>query len=459
MASAWRRAPARGNRLSNWLLRTGLSEGITPADDVVNMRRSALVDREAERRVLDDLIDKAGQRGGALVVCGEAGLGKTALLGEASARAKERGRTVLTTAGFQAEAHLPFAGLHHLLGPLLAGVDQLPTPQRVALQAAFGLTDSAAPEFFLIALAALELLADAAADRPLLLVAEDAHWLDGETCDVLAFVARRLGSEPIVLLMSLREGYESPLAAPDLPMLQLRALDEAAAIALLDRAGQQFNLAVRRRVLEQAAGNPLALLELAATLGAERSGRLASAPGGVPLTERLERAFATRASELPAATRRLLLVAALADNSSLAEIIDATAALHGGGPPLDTLEPAVSAGLIDVDVTELRFRHPLVRAAIAQAAGVAERHAAHAALADVLVDQPDRQVWHRAAAAVGPDETTAAALEAVAARAERRGAIAAAVAALERAARLSSDAPPTACRSRRLRRARKRPLG
>jgi pimeloyl-ACP methyl ester carboxylesterase len=192
-----------------------------------------LVGRERELGLLDDLVDRVGERGGALVVSGEAGIGKSALLAAASRRAGKHGMMVLTTAGVQTEAHLPFAGLHQLLEPVLAGAEGLPARQRAALLAAFGMADAAAPDLFLIGLAALELLADAAARSPLLLIVEDAQWLDRPTGAVLAFVARRLESEPIVLLTGVREGYASALGEAGLPELRLEGLGEAAAGALL----------------------------------------------------------------------------------------------------------------------------------------------------------------------------------------------------------------------------------
>jgi hypothetical protein len=265
-----------------------------------------LVGRERELGVLDGLVDRVGERGGALVVRGEPGIGKSALLAAASARAREHGMTVLTTVGVQTEAHLPFAGLHQLLQPILARAEDLPARQRVALLAAFGMADVAAPELFLIALAALELLADTAARSPLLLLVEDAQWLDRPTGDVLAFVARRLESERIVLLAAVREGYASALGEAGLPELRLEGLEAAAAGALLAAHAPTLAPRVRERLLAEAAGNPLALLELPVALRSDQLGESAL-PEWLPLTARLEGAFAARVGELPAVTRRLLL--------------------------------------------------------------------------------------------------------------------------------------------------------
>jgi DNA-binding CsgD family transcriptional regulator/tetratricopeptide (TPR) repeat protein len=400
-----------------------------------------LVGRERELQVLGALVDGVGDRGGALVVCGEPGIGKSALLAMASRRATDRGMLALTAAGVQSETQLPFAGLHQLLRPILTGAAGLPARQRVALLAAFGMNDEVAPDLFLIALAALELLADTAARTPLLLTVEDAQWLDRPSGDVLAFVARRLESESIVLLTAVREGHASALREIGLPELRLEGLEETAAAALLAAHAAALAPGVRNRLLAEAAGNPLALLELPAALASDQL-RAGVLPEWLPLTARLERAFAARVSELPVVTRRLLLVAALDHDGALAEVLAAAAALERTEAALemDALAPAVEARLVEVDERGLRFRHPLVRSAIHQAASFPERHAAHGALAQVLEDQPDRRAWHRAASTVGPDEGVAAELEEVAARAQRRGGLGVAAAALERAARLS-DGP------------------
>ena len=213
--------------------------------------------RESELDALNALTDRLGKGGGgALFVRGEAGIGKSTLLARASSSAADRGMLVLTTTGAECEMHLPFAGLHQLLRPLLAHVDQLPGPQREALQAAFGMTDAAAPEFFLIALATLDLLADAAASSPLLAIVEDAQWLDRPSSDVLAFVARRVSLEPIVVLFAIREGAASAVEVVGLPELRLEPLDEVAAAELLDTHSPDLTSEVRERLLQAAAGEP-----------------------------------------------------------------------------------------------------------------------------------------------------------------------------------------------------------
>jgi DNA-binding CsgD family transcriptional regulator len=377
--------------------------------------------------------------GGALVVRGEAGIGKSALLAAAAQTARDRGARVLATAGVQGEMHLPFAGLHQLLQPFLGSLDKLPTPQRHALQAAFGMTDLATPELFLIALAALEMLAEAASRTPLLVVAEDAQWLDRPSSDVLAFVARRVSLEPIVVLVAIREGSTGAFEAAGLPEWRLEPLDHPAASELLRTVSPDLAPDVSQTLLSLAAGNPLALEELPSLIG---SGKLSSSlllPNPLPLSARLERAFAFQAVELPALTRVVLLVAAADEGGVLTDVLAAASLVADQAVTGVALDPAVSARLVRLDKGKLTFRHPLVRSAVYQAATAQQRRAAHAALATVVEEKPGGGVWHRAAAAIGPDEAVASDLETEAAHAQQRGAIAVAVAALERAADLSSD--------------------
>jgi DNA-binding CsgD family transcriptional regulator len=394
--------------------------------------------RESETKALSELIDGVERGGNALVISGQAGIGKSTLLDAATTHARGRKMAVLTTTGLQSEARLPFAGLHQLLRPVLAEVEHLPGPQGQAVEAAFGISDSAAPDFFMIALGTLSLLSERARRSPLLLVVDDGQWLDHPTSDVLAFVGRRLEADPIVLLISVREGFDSSLLDSGLPEMQLAGLDPDAAAALLDAQGTELSSAVRHRLLENAAGNPLALLELltALQLSPERDDLLSPL---VPLTTRLERAFAGRMSELPPDTRTLLRVAAVDDGGVLAEILAAASVVEGTQLGVESLSPAISQRLVEIGDVELRFRHPLVRSAVYAEATVPDRHNAHAALAEVLADQPDRRVWHRAASLVTPDEQVAAELEEAADRARKRGAIAVAVAALQRAAHLSEE--------------------
>jgi DNA-binding CsgD family transcriptional regulator len=353
---------------------------------------------------------------------------------------------VLATAGVHSETHLPFAGLHRLLRPLLADLEGLPPPQRAALTAAFGMSEEAAPDIFLIALGVLELLAEAASTSPVLLVVEDAHWLDAATCDVLAFVARRIDMEPIVLLFGVRDDVESRFVEAELPELRLGPLDDVSAAALLDATAPDLAPDLRQRILGDAEGNPLALVELPHAVGAgDLEPSLLSDP--LPLTNRLERAFAARLSELPRVARTLLLVSALDDSPDVGEVLAAASIVEQEAVTLQTATHAIDARLIEIREEGLAFRHPLVRSAVFQAASLPERYAVHAALAEVLAGQPDRQTWHRAAACIGPSESVAVELEQAADRAQRRGAGGVAVAALERAATLSAD---ESLRARRL---------
>ena len=404
---------------------------------------TSLFGRESETQVLAELIAHLPDRGGSLVVSGEPGVGKSALLREASTRAQDRGMLVLTATGVQCEAELPFAGLHQLLQPVLGQIDGLAAPQRGAMLAAFGLNGAVAPDLFRTALAVLDLLAETAARAPVVVVLEDAHWLDRSTCEVLAFVARRLEFEPILLFAVIRDGYESPFTDAGLRALHLEPLPAAAAEALLDSRAPGLPDAVRDRLLDETAGNPLALVELPIAFRHLETG--ARLPAWLPLTTRLERAFAARVSDLPAVTRTALLLAALNDKPRITEVLGATALLAGAEVTVDALIPAVAARLVELDDPEYRFRHPLMRTAIPQDASVSQRHAAHAALADVLVGEPERGLWHRAASMVGPDERVARELETAAAQAQRRGATVMAVSALHRAAALS-DAPLRAAR-------------
>jgi DNA-binding CsgD family transcriptional regulator len=378
----------------------------------------ALCERESERARLAALVDGVGERGGALVVRGEAGIGKSALLAEIRAG----GLRVLTATGVAAEQHLTFAGLHQLLFPLRKSFDGLPAAQGEALRTALGLADGPRPEIYLVGMAVLNLLAEAAADRPVLLVVDDAHWLDAASQDVLTFVARRLESEPIAFVAAIRDGEASRLDTAGLPTLNLAPLSAEASLELLGEVAPALDSAAKSRVVAAAAGNPLALRELSR-----------GDVGGLELT------FAARVRVLPAATRTVLLVAALNDSSALSD------ALCAANADLVALTPAVEAGLIVVGSDTLTFRHPLMRSAVVKDAAPSARQAAHKALAGAI-DEPDRRAWHRASAATGPDETVARELEQSAQRAEHRGGVHAAVASFERAAQLSESAELRAVR-------------
>jgi DNA-binding CsgD family transcriptional regulator len=393
--------------------------------------------RERELNMLNDLLDhlRAGS-GAALIVRGEPGIGKSALLAAGVARARDEGLQVFSAVGVQSETHLPFAGLHQVLAPIRHLAEALPARLRAALLAAFGMANDVAPELFLVALATLELIADTAEGSPVLLVVEDAQWLDHASGEVLAFVARRLEAVQTAMLVAIRDGHDGPFDTAGLADLRLGGLDEHAAGALLDARNPALGPVLRRRLLEEAAGNPLALVELPSAVCLGQGEEAALLAERLPLTPRLERAFAARGAELPQATRSLLLVSAADEGCMLGEVLDAVSLIEGRRVTIEALAPAAAARLVEIEGTRLRFRHPLVRSAIYHAAGVAQRRGAHAALAEVLVD-PDRSVWHRAAAALAPDERLAAQLEEAADRAGRRGAVAVEMAALERAADLS----------------------
>jgi DNA-binding CsgD family transcriptional regulator len=410
---------------------------------------SDLIGRDSEIAAVELLLAGVGDGGGSLLVLGDPGIGKSALAQVASRRAAGRGMRVLTCAGIPGEAHLSFAGLHQLLRPVLAEAGGLPRGQQDALLTALGVGEGVAPALPLVGLATLELLAAGAGQAPVLVVAEDVHWLDSSTCEVLAFVSRRLGADPVGLLGTAREAEldDNPLAGAGLAELRLGPLDPAAAAALLD-ARSVLDPAVRERVLAEAAGNPLALVELP-TAASQHDSR-GALNGWIPLTRRLEQAFTSRLPGLPAVALTALLAAALDDGDALTEVLAAASLVAGTPVSVADLGDAVAAGLAEVDGQSLRFRHPLVRSAVGEAAGLAARQAMHRALAQVLAGVPDRQVWHRAAASLGPDEEVAAGLEAAADRAFRRGAIAEQAAALAEAARLS---PGPARRGQRLIRA------
>ncbi|TML97280.1 MAG: LuxR family transcriptional regulator [Actinobacteria bacterium] len=400
-----------------------------------------LLGRTAEVELLSALLDGIGESGSALVLRGEPGIGKSRLLAEAARLARDRDITVLRTTGVQAEAHLAFAGLHQLVRPVRARAADLPPAYRTALDAAFGIAADAPPEYFPIAMAVLDLLSDVAADAPVLVTVDDAHRLDRPSADVLAFVARRVESDPIVVLVASRDGYPSPLAQSGLPEHELGALDPAAATELLDASGPQLTPAARSRLLREAAGNPLALTELPLAAGTDPP----ALPGGrLPLTERLERAFAARIADLPEPTRWLLLVAAIHDEEHVSEVLRAGSLAAAAELDADDLQPAADAAIVDLDVQTVRFRHPLMRSAVLQGASAQQRRRVHEALAEALqADEPDRAIWHRAALLTGVHEDVAAELEAVGQRAQRRRATDVAAAAMRRAAELSDPARRT----------------
>ncbi|MEV4179541.1 AAA family ATPase, partial [Nonomuraea sp. NPDC049709] len=445
-----------------------------------------MIGRDAEIVLLSGMIAEShGGRGSAVAVFGEAGIGKSALLAEV-ARGVPDDALVLRATGVEAESELPFAALHLLLRPARHLIAGLPTAQRAALLSAFGeghaedhpgersgaradelsgaraderseepahapaevpsdgLVEApvhapvevraGAPDRFLVGLAVLTLLADLAEERPLLCLIDDVQWLDRASLDALVFAARRLAAERITMIFAGRDGAEP--AVNGLPELRLAALDRTDCERLL--AGHAADLAAeaRDRVIEEAEGNPLALLHFAGILTPEqRAGHLAPLPlqpPGPSLTGRLEQSLRAAVRRLPERTRLLLLVAAADGSGSLRLVLKAAQAL-GAGP--EDLEPGEHAALVEVSGDRLRFRHPLVKAAAYQEASLARRTAAHRALAGALGgdDQADRRAWHLSAAALEPDEETSAILAAAGERAAERGSNASAATAYERA--------------------------
>ena len=397
----------------------------------------ALLGRTNERHALDRLLENVrGGQSAVLVVRGEAGVGKTALLHYCARQAA--GFRVARIAGVESEMELPFAGLHQLCAPILGQLDALPQPQQRALRIALGLASGDPPDRFLVALGTLTLLAEIAERQPLICFVEDAQWLDEASRQVLGFVARRLLAESVGLVFAVREpNVDRELAG--LPELVLEGLevDDARSLLVTVIPGR-LDERVRDRIVGETRGNPLALLEL------PRGRSAAELAGGFGLPEllslpgQIEQSFLRRLEELPHETRLLLLVAAAEPLGDPTLMWRAAALLGVGGT---ALEPAARAGLLEVGAL-VRFRHPLVRSAVYRAASDLARQSAHAALADVTdaALEPDRRAWHRAMAAQGPDEDVAAELERSAGRAQARGGLAAAASFLGRAADLTVDA-------------------
>jgi DNA-binding CsgD family transcriptional regulator len=400
----------------------------------VACRAAELTGRDAERRVLDRLVEdvRAGESQ-ALVVHGEPGVGKTALLEYLGGSAP--GCRIERAAGVQSEMELAFAGLHQLCAPMLDRLEAVPLPQREALRTAFGMSPGPAADWFLVGLAVLSLMSAVAGRQPLICLVDDGQWLDCASRTVLAFVARRLGAESVGLVLATR------VAGGDLaglPELEVGGLGEADARALLDAAlPGPIDARVRDQIVAETRGNPLALLELPRGLTvAELAGGF-GLPCVVPLAGRIEASFGRRVGALPHQTQRLLLLAA-ADPAGDPVLVWRAAARLGVGVEAAAL--AAEAGLAEFG-TRVRFRHPLARSAAYRFGSAQEQREAHGALAQATDPQldPDRRAWHRAQAAPGPDEDVAAELERSADRARARGGLAAAAAFLERAATLTLD--------------------
>lgn len=393
------------------------------------------VGRDGELASVEDRLSHLDQTGTSISVRGEPGIGKSAFLSAVADRAAHRGLRILKISGVPSETQMPFAGLHQLVHALGNEAAGLPLPQRRALQAACGMaSEPAVPDIYLVGLAALALISRAAAAHGAVLIVDDAHWLDQPSFEVIAFVSRRIRTERVCLIGAFRQDTSRTFGGEEALEVILAGLDENAATTVLATFFPGLPAGARQTFLREAAGNPLALIEL------PRAGMSSTTVSTwMPLTQRLEHAFFARASELPPATRMLLHVAAENDGPSLYEVMNAGAAILQRPVEYGEIMPAVAAGLVEIDVREIRFRHPLVRSAIRQAADFETRQAVHAALADVTRGQRDRHAWHRAAAVIEPDEGLACELDEVASRAGKRGGAQTALSALQHAIRLSSS--------------------
>src|SRR6266436_309448 len=394
-----------------------------------------IIGRDAGLARLRALVEPVPRASQVLLVTGEAGMGKTVLLADAADRARSADMRVLSVTGRESESKLAFAGLHQLLRPVLSSAARLPGRQAQALLSALGLAaDPVSPDPLLVGVAVLTLLSDLSERCPVLVVADDAQWLDRSSLDALAFAGNRLDAERVVLLVGARG--QVPPAGFDrgFPELHLEPLSAADAGLLLDGQPRPPRGRARAQVLAQAAGNPMALIELAKVVADDPAASRRWAAEPLPLTDRLSAVLTSRFATLPEQTQAALLLAAVGDSPDLS-----TAAAHGTGLDALALAPAEQLGLVKVDRTGLQFSHPLVRAAIYHSTPFAQRAAAHRQLAEALHDQPDRRAWHLAAAALQPDEHVASLLEATAAQAQHRGGAIAAALALERAAELSPD--------------------
>jgi len=395
-----------------------------------------MADRRGERAALDRLI-RAVEAGESrtLVVRGDPGVGKTLLLDYLAVRASAAGCRVARAMGVQSEMELAFAGVHQLCAPMLSHAERLPTPQRDSLNTALGRASGPPPDQFFVGLAVLSLLSDGAEDRPLVCVVDDAQWMDQASVQALGFAARRLAADPVGLVFAVRDSRPE---LTGLPELEVGGLPDEDARALLESAlAGPLDARVRDLIITEAHGNPLALLELPRGLTPTELAGGFGLPGAIPLADRIEESFTRQLDALPAATQRLLRLAA-ADSSGDAPLV--WRAAERLGIPVQAELPAVRAGLVRF-AERIRFRHPLARSAIYRSASPADQRQLHAALAEVTdpVADPDRRAWHRAQATAGPDEEVATELARSAGWAQARGGVAAAAAFLRRSVTLSAD--------------------
>ena len=405
--------------------------------DVGPVETIDLINRDEERRALDRLVDAAREGlSGSLVLHGEPGIGKTVLLDYAVNRAT--GMQLARVTAIESEMELGFAAVHQLLLPFLPALRHLPAPQREALGSALGLVNAAAPDRFMVGLGILTLLADAASERPLLVVVDDAQWLDQVSAEILAFVARRVYADSIAFVFAVREPAGRRLPLEGLTELHVPGLSDASARDLLASAAKgPLDDAISARIVAETRGNPLALIELSGELTESQLAGVSALPEPLPVGSRLQQRYLRRIRVLPAETRTLLLLAASDPSGDTALLWRAG---QGLGLTVSAAFPAEADELLTL-APRVEFRHPLIRSAAYHSASVARRRQAHQALAaatDPELDA-DRRAWHLAGAAAGPDEQVAAELEHCAERAGRRGGYAASAAFLARAAELTPD--------------------
>jgi DNA-binding CsgD family transcriptional regulator len=397
-----------------------------------------LIGRADECERIDALLERARLgTSGALVLRGEAGIGKTALLDYAAEQA--RGMTVVRALGVESEAELEFSGLLEVCRPLLDRLQDIPEHQAEGLRGALGLGPAGVDDRFTIGAATLSLVAAAAEANPLLVIVDDAHWLDRSSQDALLFATKRLEADRVVLLYAVREGEERSFAPPGIDSITLGGLEREAAAGLLARNGEiGVAVDVAERLHAATGGNPLALIELPRLLSAEQLAGNAPLEDPLPAGSSVERSFAGRLDALPESSRRALLVAAVSVSNAVEAIMPALGAMELDG---SALEPAEDAGLVRVADGRVEFRHPLVRSTVYHTAAPSERRFVHRTFAQALADDAhaEERAWHLAAAALEPDEGIAAALDLAAQHARERGGYSAAAAAYERAARLTPD--------------------
>ncbi len=422
-----------------------MTEMVVLADAVCHSPAQLLLGRDDELARIREFLVRATSGGQAMLVVGDPGIGKTAVLDAAAEEGQARGIKVLRAAGVQFEAEVPFSVLHQLLAPIAAQFKDLSAPHRQALNVALGFDAGPPPDRLLVCTAALTLVRTASSLAPLLIVVDDVHWLDDSTASVLGFLARRLHGTPVAFLAAMRTGADGFFDHAGLPELELQPLDEVTASQLMMSRFPLLSAPTRRWLLAEAGGSPLALLELPRALHERGSAPASGLAPVVPLGRRLQRVYAPGLAEIPERSRQALLMMALGDSADVRVL-----AAHGDGwATLASLAPAERARLLDLGHGSRRpaFRHPLVRAAVVELATGDQRRRAHRRLADLMSDQPDRRAWHLGAATLKPDEEIAAQLDSAAQAIRKRGEGASAVIALVRASELS---PAEHDRARRL---------